>query len=69
MAKKFADEFLRELVENPTNYTGAFEAGQIEVKSLSPDAARGLCFLSVDGDVTDGDAPEKDHKETKGTEE
>jgi hypothetical protein len=60
IAKKFAEEFLRELVVNPTDYTRAFEAGQIEVKSLSPEAARGLCFLSVDGDVN-GDVPEKDH--------
>ncbi len=34
VAKKFVEEFLRELVETPTNYTRAFEAGQIEVKSL-----------------------------------
>jgi hypothetical protein len=61
IAKKFAEEFLRELVVNPTDYTRVFEAGQIEVKSLSPEAARGLCFLSVDGDVN-GDVPEKDHE-------
>jgi hypothetical protein len=61
IAKKFAEEFLRELVVNPTDYARAFEAGQLEVKSLSPEAARGLCFLSVDGDVN-GDVPEKDHK-------
>ncbi len=51
---------MRELVVNPTDCTRAFEAGQIEAKSLSPEAARGLCFLSVDGDVN-GDVPEKDH--------
>jgi hypothetical protein len=61
IAKKFAEEFLRELVVNPTDYRRAFEAGQIEVKSLSPEAARGLCFLSVDGDVN-SDVPEKDHE-------
>ena len=64
IAKKFAEEFLRELVVNPTDYTRAFEAGQIEVKSLSPEAARGLGVLSVDGDVN-GDVPEKDHKGTE----
>ena len=63
IAKKFAEEFFRELVVNPTGYKGAFEAGQIEVKSLSPEAARCLCFLSVDGDVN-GDVSEKDHKGT-----
>jgi hypothetical protein len=29
----------------------AFEAGKIEVESLSSEAARGLFFLSLDGDV------------------
>ncbi len=63
IAKKFAEEFFRELVVNPTDYKRAFEAGQIEVKSLSPEAARGLCFLSDDDNVN-GDVPEKDHKGT-----
>jgi hypothetical protein len=32
-------------------YRKAFEAGKIEVESISCEAARGLCFLSLDGDV------------------
>jgi hypothetical protein len=36
---------------NPTDYQKAFEAGKIEVESLSSEAARGLFFFSLDGDV------------------
>ncbi len=45
IAKKFAEKFLRELVVNSTDYARAFEAGQIEVKSLSPKSSSRLMLL------------------------
>ena len=49
--KRFAEEFFQVLNASPTDYKGAFEAGQLEVKRCDPAAAGRLCFFSDDFNV------------------
>jgi hypothetical protein len=46
-------EFFKELVVNPTDYTRAFEAGRLEVMRCDRPAADALCFLSTAPDAVD----------------
>ena len=64
-------EFFKQLVVNPTDYTRAFEAGRLEVMRCDRPAADALCFLSTAPDAVDyvcflckngrGEVPDTDH--------